>query len=263
MCHKEGHTEIAYLRHDPRSPPMTGKIALVTDALHFIGESSAKALTDDGFTVLCHDEGFSGDKTRARFGAEHPRLVALEAQTPEDIRSAIETDYGRIDVLVNNDAYPAEKVAIDDVTSDILETTFNHLLFRPYLLTAALVPMMKDAKQGKIIFVSSAAPLRGLPNYSVYVTARGAANALAQTLAQELGRWNIQVNALAPNFVESPTYFPPSLMENPEVRNKILSRIPLGRLGKQEEAAAAVAFLASENASFITGHVIPFAGGWA
>ncbi len=242
---------------------MTSRIALVTDVLHFIGHSSAAALADDGFRVLCQDEAFTEPRERAAFGAAHPALTPLAAQSPEQIKAAIVADYGRIDVLVNNDAYPAEKASIEEVTADALEKTFEHLLFRPYLLTAALVPLMKDAEQGKIIFVSSAAPLRGLPNYSMYVTARGAANTLTQTLAQELGRWNIQVNALAPNFVESPTYFPPSLMENPEVRDRILSRIPLGRLGKQEEAAAVISFLASEKSSFITGHVIPMAGGWA
>lgn len=242
---------------------MTSPVALITDVLHFIGQSSAEALSNDGFQVLCCDEAFTDAEERSKFEADHPGLTALAAQTPEEIKSTVQTEYRRLDVLVNNDAYPAEKAPIEEISSGSLQATFEHLLFRPYLLTSAIVPMMKEAQSGKIIFVSSAAPLRGLPNYSMYVTARGAANTLAQTLAMELGRWNIQVNALAPNFVESPTYFPPSLMENPEVRDKILSNIPLGRLGKQEEAAGVISFLASEKANFITGHVIPLAGGWA
>ncbi len=242
---------------------MSRRIALITDVLHFIGQASAEALTNDGFRVLCCDEAFADGTERAKFINAHPALTPLAAQSPEEIRDVIATDYGRLDVLVNNDAYPADKAPVEEVTQHALSETFGHLLFRPYLLTVALVPMMKEALQGKVIFVSSAAPLRGLPNYSMYVTARGAANTLAQTLAQELARWNIQVNALAPNFVESPTYFPPSLMENPEIRDKILSNIPLGRLGKQEEAAGVISFLASQKSNFITGHVIPLAGGWA
>jgi len=242
---------------------MTQPIAIVTDVLHFIGKSSAAALARDGFKVLCCDEAFIDPEERIKFESDHPGLTALADQDPDEICATLRTNHGRLDVLVNNDAYPANKASIDEITEEALQETFGHLLFKPYLLTSALVPLMKEATRGKIIFVSSAAPLRGLPNYSMYVTARGAANSLTQTLAQELARWNIQVNALAPNFVESPTYFPPSLMENPEIRDKILSNIPLGRLGKQEEAAGVISFLAGENSNFITGHIIPLAGGWA
>ena len=242
---------------------MTQPIALITDVLHFIGKSSASTLARDEFKVLCCDAAFSDPETCDKFESDHPGLTALADQDPDEICATIRADYGRLDVLVNNDAYPANKASIDEITEEALQETFGHLLFKPYLLTSALVPLMKEAQCGKIIFVSSAAPLRGLPNYSMYVTARGAANSLTQTLAQELARWNIQVNALAPNFVESPTYFPPSLMENPEIRDKILSNIPLGRLGKQEEAAGVISFLAGESSNFITGHVIPLAGGWA
>ena len=122
---------------------------------------------------------------------------------------------------------------------------------------------MKERKRGKILFITSATPLRGLPNYSMYVTARGATNALTVSLAQELGRDNIQVNAIAPNYVESPTYFPPELVNDPDTFAKMTRNIPLKRLGKPEEVAALVAFYASDKSDFITGHVMPFAGGWA
>ena len=95
----------------------------------------------------------------------------------------------------------------------------------------------------------------------MYVTARGAANALAVSLARELGRDNIQVNAIAPNYVESPTYFPPELVNDPDALARMTRNIPLGRLGKADELAALVAFYASDKSDFITGHVMPFAGG--
>jgi NAD(P)-dependent dehydrogenase (short-subunit alcohol dehydrogenase family) len=140
-----------------------------------------------------------------------------------------------------------------------LRATLEALVVRAFERTSAFVPDMKTRGSS----MTSAAPLRGLANYAMYVTARGAANSLAQTLAVELARHNIQVNAVAPNFIESPTYFPPSLMENPETRARILKNIPLGRLGRQEEAASLVAYLASPEADFLTGHVFPIAGGWA
>jgi len=242
---------------------MTNRVALITDVLHFIGASSAEALAEDGFTVYCHDEAFSDPAERAAFGAAHPRLRPLAEQSPQDLIAAVQAAEGRLDALVHNDAYPAERAKIEDADVDAFRTALDRLVVRAFALTSAAVPMMKAAGAGKIVFVTSAAPLRGLANYSMYVTARGAANALARTLSLELARDNIQVNALAPNFVESPTYFPPSLMDNPETAQKVLKNIPLGRLGKQEEAAATVAFLCSSKADFITGHIIPLAGGWA
>ena len=105
----------------------------------------------------------------------------------------------------------------------------------PFRMASAVVPQMKARKRGKILFITSASPLRGLPNYSMYVTARGGANALAVSLARELGRHNIQVNAIAPNYVESPSYFPPELVNDPEALARMTRNIPLNRLGKPEE----------------------------
>lgn len=88
-------------------------------------------------------------------------------------------------------------------------------------------------------------------------------NAAVKSLALELGPHNIQVNAVAPNFMESETYFPKTLMNDPVARRKILGNIPLGRLGRPEEAGALIAYLASAKADFVTGQVIALAGGWA
>ena len=151
---------------------------------------------------------------RLEFGADHPGLLPVACQTPVEMYNFIKTSYGRLDALIHNDAYPAEKASIEEVTPVLLTETMTHLVHNAALRTGALAPLMKAQQSGKIVFVTSAAPLRGLPNYSVYVAARGAANALMLSLAQELARWNIQVNALAPNFIESPTYFPAELMEN-------------------------------------------------
>ena len=238
---------------------MEKRKALVTDAQHFIGASSATALTKAGFKVYCQDDAFVDAQTRTDFENQYPELEALAAQEASDLLSAT----GPLDVLVHNDAYPAERVPIDEASPEALRTTLEALLVRAFERTGVYVPEMKKRGSGKIIFVTSAAPLRGLANYSMYVTARGAANSLAQTLAIELARHNIQVNAVAPNFIESPTYFPPSLMEDPKTSARILKNIPLGRLGKQEEAAGLVAYLASPEADFLTGHVFPIAGGWA
>jgi NAD(P)-dependent dehydrogenase (short-subunit alcohol dehydrogenase family) len=97
----------------------------------------------------------------------------------------------------------------------------------------------------------------------MYVTARGAQNAMVVTLARELASSNIAVNAVAPNFVRSPSYFSDAVLNDDAAMAKILAQVPLGRLGKPEEVADVAAFLLADKAGFITGHIIPIAGGWA
>jgi NAD(P)-dependent dehydrogenase (short-subunit alcohol dehydrogenase family) len=133
----------------------------------------------------------------------------------------------------------------------------------PFRLVQLVAPSMRKRKSGRIVFVSSAAPLRGIANYAPYVSARAAGNGLVSSLAKELGRDGITVNAVGSNYVENPDYFPPALLANQEAMAKMTAQIPLGRLGKSHELGATVCFLCSDAAGFITGHVLPHAGGWA
>lgn len=242
----------------PASP-----VALVTHVNAFVGLASAKALAQDGKTVVCHDPGFADDRTRTQFADAHPELRVIAEQRPVDLVAAVIRAFGRVDVLVNNDPFPAIRAPIEEARIEDLRAGLDALVTAPFTLAQAVAPQMKERRSGKIVFVTSAAPFHGLPNYSMYVAARGGANALAVSLAKELAAFNIQVNAVAPNFVESPTYFPPKLLADPQAVAKITRNIPLGRLGKPEEVGALVAFLASDRADFITGHVMPIAGGWA
>lgn len=239
------------------------RVALVTHVNHFAGLPAAEALASKGMVVLCHDTEFTHDAARHAFAADHPGLHALAEQRPEDLVERATVGFGRIEVLVNNDAFPAIRAAIEDAHMEDLRAGLEAMVVAPFALARAVVPQMKARGDGKILFVTSAAPLRGLPNYSMYVAARGAANALAVSLARELARFGIQVNAVAPNFVESPTYFPPELLADETALKKITANVPLGRLARPEELGALIAFLASSDADFITGHVMPFAGGWA
>lgn len=242
---------------------MTKRVALITDVTHFLGKPVACALAADGIVAYGCDPDLADPQRRKEAETEAPDLKLLDVSTPGDAVAAVLEAEGRLDILVNNDAYPAVRAPLKSAGREVVRDTFEALVFKSFeMAQAALAPML-DQGAGKMIFVTSAAPLNGLPNYAPYVAARGAANALALSLSKELAGANIQVNAVAPNFIESPDYFPPSLMEDPISREKILKNIPLGRLGKPEEAAAVVAFLASPAADFVTGQVIPLAGGWA
>lgn len=243
---------------------MTDKrVALITDITHFLGGPAARALMAEGVTIYGMDAGFADEGKRAEFAKTLPGATLLSPKPPADIIAEILAAEGQLDILVNNDAWPAIRGPISEATDKDLHESFEALVFKSFAITRAAAPHMKSRKQGKILFLSSAAPLNGIPNYSIYAAARGATNALALTLAKELAGENIQVNALAFNFIESPDYFPASLMEDPRTRDKILGNIPMRRLGKPQEAAALVAFIASQKSDFITGQLIPVAGGWA
>jgi NAD(P)-dependent dehydrogenase (short-subunit alcohol dehydrogenase family) len=243
--------------------PLIGRVALVTNVAHFVGLPAAIELAAQGAVVVCHDAGFASANARKEFASTHPGLHVIAEQEPADIVAAVTAGHHRIDVLVNNDAFPAIRAPIETARLEDMRAGLEALVTAPFALAQAVVPQMKQRRGGKLLFITSAAPLRGLANYSMYATARGAANALAVSLARELAPFHIQVNAIAPNFVESPTYFPAKLLADPEAMQKITGNIPLGRLAKPEEVAALIAFYASPQADFITGHVMPFAGGWA
>lgn len=221
------------------------QVAFVTHAQEYVGAPAIAALEAAGFTVVAIPSAQSGPSA-----------------ANDEIRSVL-ARHGRIDVCVMNSAFPAERMPVGEIDEARMRAAYEALVFAPMMVARAVVPHMKERKSGKLIFCTSAAPLRGLSNYSVYVSARAAMNAAVKSLALELGPHNIQVNAVAPNFMESETYFPKRLMDDPAASKKILGNIPLGRLGRPQEAGALIAYLASPQSDFVTGQVIALAGGWA
>lgn len=234
---------------------LEGRIVVVTNTRHFVGPSASRVLAGYGATVVCHavDPGV----TLA------PGVIAAEATEPDALVAEVIGRHGRIDALICNDAYPAVRAPVDEAEPGEMRNALEALVEWPYRLIGAAVPHMKSAGAGKILMITSAAPLRGLANYSMYATARGAGNALVKSLSLELAPSNIQVNAIAPNYIENPTYFPPELLANEKAMAKMLGNIPARRLGKPDEVAETIAFFASDKCGFITGHVVPIAGGWA
>lgn len=237
--------------------------AILTDATHFVGGAIARALSERGYAVYAVDAAFHDAEARTAFEDGLDNVTALEAQSAADVSADVESMHGRIALLVGNDAWPAVRAPVEDVTSVPLHETFEALVFKPFAFAAEAVKRMKPHNTGKIVFLTSAAPLQGLANYSMYCAARGAMNAAVKAMARELAPFNIQVNAVAPNFIANPDYFPPELMADPDKAAKVLKNVPMGRLGRPEEVAAMVAHLASDEAGFFTGQVIAASGGWA
>ncbi len=241
---------------------MTGKVAVMTDVMHFIGRAGTQALLDVGYQVLCHDLSFTDETARRSFEKDYEGAVALAAQTPKDIKIEVDDKAGPTTALVANSAYPALRMPIEEADLDKVRETFEQLFFFPYELTKEFVPALKEQGGGKIVYLTSSGPAGGIINFTPYAAARSAINGMIRTLALELARDHIQVNAIAPNYVYSEDYYPNALMNDPVKGPRVLSKIPVGRLGKQEEVAALVRFLVDDETEFFTGQVLNIAGGW-
>ena len=238
-------------------------VVLVTHVRHFVGPGAVRRLLAEDMTVVCHDAAFAQPQEREAFLAEIPRAEVLARTDPAEIVAETVERFGRLDALVSNDPYPAIRAPVDMADPEEFRRALEALAVWPFTVIGKAAAVMKAARAGRIVIITSAAPLTGIPNYAMYAAARGAANALVPSLAKELARWGITVNAIAPNYIKNPDYFPPELLADDAAMSKMLKNIPLGRLGEPEEVAELIALFASGRCGFVTGHVLPIAGGWA
>lgn len=169
---------------------------------------------------------------------------------------------GRIDVLVVNLAVPAPSTPVTEVTDEEWRNTFAALVEPLPRLFQAVLPSMIERRAGKILLIGSASALRGMRRVSTYSAARGAQLAYVQAVGVEVAAYNVQVNAIAQNFVDNPMYFPPEVQENHRFQERLKREVPLGRLVRAREDAEFAAYLCSEPAGCFVGQVFPVCGGW-
>lgn len=170
---------------------------------------------------------------------------------------------GRIDVLIANLAVPAPNTAVEKVTDEEWREVFQHIVDPMPKLMTAVLPQMMEREAGKIVVMGSATAFRGQRRTSTYSAARGAQVAYVRAVGAEIARHNIQINLIAQNFVENPTYYPPEVQAMEKFQNRLNAEVPAGRLATAEEDAQFAVFLASSEVNFFIGQSIPFAGGWA
>jgi 2-keto-3-deoxy-L-fuconate dehydrogenase len=219
---------------------LQGKRVLITQADAFMGPVLCEVFAEQGASVMADTQSL------------------IDPRTPAAAVAAV----GRIDVLVVNLAVPAPFTAATEVSDTEWRDTFASLVDPLPRLFRAVLPQMIERRAGKILVMGSASALRGMKRASTYSAARGAQLAYVQSVGVEVAVHNVQVNAIAQNFVDNPTYFPPEIQADPRFQERLKREVPLGRLVGAREDAEFAAYLCSDAASCFVGQVFPVCGGW-
>jgi 3-oxoacyl-[acyl-carrier protein] reductase len=233
---------------------MTNRTALVTGASRGIGLACARALAEAGARVVL------AARDTAKLEAASAMIpgsswVAIDMASHESIKDAF-VKAGRVDILVNNAAITKDGLALR-MKKDDWDAVLAANLTGAFLASQQVLLTMMRERWGRIINISSVVGESGNPGQANYVASKAGLIGLTKSLAQEMASRNITVNAITPGFIE--TDMTAALSQ--EQKDKLLGHIPLKRFGKPEDVAAAVRFLASEEAAYITGHVLAVNGG--
>jgi 3-oxoacyl-[acyl-carrier protein] reductase len=241
---------------------MVGKTAFVTGASRGIGRACALALSEAGARVAlaARDTAKLEEVAAAiRGSGREAHVVAIDLASGASIKEALAAaarDFGRIDILVNNAGITRDGLAMRMKPED-WDAVIATNLTGAFLCAQQVLPGMLRERWGRIINISSIVGQSGNPGQANYVASKAGLIGLTKSLAQEVASRNITVNAVAPGFIE--TDMTAALSD--QLKANMLGHIPLKRFGKPEEIAAAVRFLASEEAAYITGQVIGVNGG--
>jgi 3-oxoacyl-[acyl-carrier protein] reductase len=240
-----------------------GRVAIVTGGARGIGKAIASALLRDGAKVILVDvdgERLEAAKNEMKDQGGVAVAVPLDITKSSQVKGMVDQvhkTFGRIDILVNN-AGIIRRGTIETVTEEDWDRVIEVNLKGTFNCCRAVVGIMKQQGYGKIVNVSSiAGKLGDITSAPGYGPSKAAIDALTKTLARQLARHGINVNAVSPHAIETEM----SAQWSEERRKEIIASIPLGRLGKPEDVAEAVLFLASDRASFITGEVLDVNGG--
>jgi 3-oxoacyl-[acyl-carrier protein] reductase len=241
---------------------LSGRVAFVTGASQGIGRTCALRLAKDGATVgvaarnqeklneLVTEITATGGKASA-FTLD----VANEDQVKETIKTAI-AQFGKIDILVNNAGITRDQLVMRMKRADwdaVLQTN----LTSAYLCIQSVIPSMLKQRWGRIINITSVFGQMGQAGQANYSASKAGLIGLTMAIAREVGSRNITSNAIAPGFIETAM----TAVLSEEFKQTAVKQIPLGRVGTSDDVASAVAFLASDEASYITGHVLNVNGG--
>jgi 3-oxoacyl-[acyl-carrier protein] reductase len=241
---------------------LDGQIALVTGATRGIGRAIALSLGEQGATVVGTATSENGAETISTFlkdaGIKGAGMVlnVTDSDSIEATVTAVEADFGAPSILVNNAGITRDNLLIrmkDDDWNDIIDTNLTPI----YKLSKRCLRAMTKARWGRIITITSVVGVMGNAGQTNYAAAKAGVIGFSKSLAREVGTRGITVNTVAPGFID--TDMTSSLSE--AHKSALLEQVPVKRLGKPEEIAAAVSFLAGENAGYISGETLNVNGG--
>lgn len=238
---------------------LEGKIALVTGASRGIGRAIAERLVSDGATVIGTATSDKGAEAISEYLGKNGKGIALNVTDSTSIETALNTiraEFGEIDILINNAGITRDNLLMrmkDDEWQDILDTNLTSV----FRLSKAVMRAMMKKRHGRIITIGSVVGTMGNAGQTNYAAAKAGIIGFSKSLAREVASRGITVNVIAPGFIE--TDMTRALTD--EQRSGILSSVPANRLGEAKEIASAAAFLASDEAGYITGETLNVNGG--
>jgi len=242
--------------------PLSGRVALVTGASQGIGRTCALRLAKDGATIAVaarNQEKLNELVSEITAAGGTAAAFALDVCDEDQVKStvkAIIAQFGKIDILVNNAGITRDQLVMRMKRADwdaVLQTN----LTSAYLCIQAVISSMLKQRWGRIINITSVFGQMGQAGQANYSASKAGLIGLTMAIAREVGSRNITCNAVAPGFIETAM----TAVLSDEFKQTAIKQIPLGRVGSSEDVASAVAFLASDEASYITGHVMNVNGG--
>jgi NAD(P)-dependent dehydrogenase (short-subunit alcohol dehydrogenase family) len=245
---------------------LDGHVAVITGGASGIGAGTVRRFVEEGARVLVADlDGEKGDALVAEVGTA-AAFLRTDVSREEDVAAVVSEAvdrWGRLDCLFNNAGFGGALGPIEATSVDDYDLTLDVLLKSVFLGMKHAAPVMKAQGSGSIISTASVAGLRAGYAPHLYSTAKAAVIHLTRSVALELGESNVRVNAICPGFIDTPMMHAVTQMPGlEEQRERIRDAHQLGRFGRSEEIANAALFLASDEASFVTGHGLVVDGGY-
>ena len=241
---------------------LQNKIAIITGAGRGQGEATARLFASEGCTVILTDVLVNEGEAVAASIGEAATFLRQDVSDEGDWAAVVETAmarFGRVDVLVNNAAI-AHFAPIEDTGKADLQRLLNVNVVGPFLGMQAVLPTMKAARRGSIVNISSVDGLRGTTGLSAYDACKWGVRGMTKAIALEAAPYGVRVNSVHPGAIDTPMLNPDGLADTTPIA--VAMGIPFGRVGRSAEVAAASLFLASDEASYVSGAEVAVDGAW-
>jgi NAD(P)-dependent dehydrogenase (short-subunit alcohol dehydrogenase family) len=239
---------------------MTAKVAIVTGASSGIGAATAKLLGSQGYAVAVHynSNAQGADKTVDSILTQGGKAIAVKADLHFEneiisLFETIDTKLGSVTALVNNAGHNGGIAAVESITSERLQSVFSVNVFATFICCREAIKRMKQTSYGSIVNVSSEAAKFGGNHLAHYAAAKAAINTFTIGFAREVAAYKVRINAISPGVIDTGVH--------PQERlQKLQDSIPMGRMGTAEEVAASIAWLLSDEASYVSGSIMSVTG---